>query len=287
MIISIFNKSIFLSLFLSLLVIGNLSAEEYDMAEDGENRAVKAAGNLVGQLAPILNLKTINDQKIDLSKSLGKKPIYLKFWATWCVPCNEQMAKFKKIYSELGDKMTIIAVNTGFNDNAKSAKKYVKKKKLPMPVVIDDGTLAGVFKLKVTPMHVVIGRDGKIAHIGHKDGEKLDKALKGVIDQKVNPKLKFENAPKKKQLAIGSQVKELNFNTLDSKKIVLKKGSKNIRALMFLAPWCETYLLESRPEMARSCKKVRLEVEPLLSNKKIEWYGVSSNLWVNKKEVFY
>src|SRR5690606_20083406 len=121
---------------------------------------------MVGQFIPILNLKTIDGQDIDLSESLGKKPIYLKFWATWCVPCNEQMPKLKNIYTKYSDKITIIAVNTGFNDTVISAKKYVKKKNLPMPVVVDDGALAGIFKLKVTPMHLVIGRDGKIAHIG-------------------------------------------------------------------------------------------------------------------------
>lgn len=290
-----FLNNIKSSLFIFTLIIGASSFAkdkvkeveiEYDMAEDGENRAVKASGQIVGQFAPILSLKSLDGKTIDLSESLGKKPIYLKFWATWCVPCNEQMPRFKSIYKQYSDEMTIIAVNTGFNDTAKSAKKYVKKKKLPMPVVVDDGTLAGIFKLKVTPMHVVIGRDGKIAHIGHKDGEKLDKAIKLVVNQKANPNLKLKQVAQIKSLEENSIINKINFKTLDNKNIVLAKGSKKVRALFFFAPWCETYLLESRPEMAKACKDRRLEVEPLLSkNKNIEWYGISSNLWVNKQEV--
>ena len=270
------------STFVSKIVV----AEEYNMEEDGEQRAIKAAARTVGKTAPMLSLTSIDGKQLDLNDSYGKKPIYLKFWATWCVPCGQQMPKFKEIYRTYKDEMTIVAVNTGFNDDLKSAKKYVKQKKLLMPVVIDDGTLAGIFKLKVTPMHVLIGRDGKILHIGHKDGEKLDLAFKTAINQKVKVQPKSKKFEKLNEIKIGDIAKELSFKNLDGKSIIVSKSSGKFKVLAFFAPWCESYLAESRPKMAKTCKETRLKVDELLPKyKQVEWYGISSNLWVDKFEV--
>lgn len=41
---------------------------------------------------------THQGQKLDFGPILGQQPIYIKFWASWCVPCNEQMPHFQQAY---------------------------------------------------------------------------------------------------------------------------------------------------------------------------------------------
>src|SRR5438445_5843653 len=52
---------------------------------------------LVGKPAPALTLKSIDGKSIDLSDHYGKRPVYLKLWATYCIPCRVQMPGLKKI----------------------------------------------------------------------------------------------------------------------------------------------------------------------------------------------
>ena len=61
----------------------------------GQQLAETAGRSLVGQPAPRLVLTTIDGAKIDLGELYGRKAAYLKFWATWCVPCREQDAAFR------------------------------------------------------------------------------------------------------------------------------------------------------------------------------------------------
>ena len=76
---------------------------------DGEARAREAGSPLLGKPAPALILKTIDGQTIDLSRFYGKRPAYLKFWATWCIPCRQQMPKFEHIFETQGDRIEVIA----------------------------------------------------------------------------------------------------------------------------------------------------------------------------------
>jgi thiol-disulfide isomerase/thioredoxin len=57
-------------------------------AQEGEQRAEAVGHTLIGSPAPRMVLKTIDGETIDLGKLYGKKAVYLKFWATWCVPCR-------------------------------------------------------------------------------------------------------------------------------------------------------------------------------------------------------
>jgi len=144
----------------------------------GQQRAEAAGHDLLGTPAPRLVLKTIDGDTIDLGGLYGKKAVYLKFWATWCVPCRQQMPHFQHTYETAGADLAVIAVNVGFNDSVEAIRKYQKQLGITMPIVFDgDAAIAGAFNVRVTPQHIVIGRDGRIRYVGHLADERLDAAL--------------------------------------------------------------------------------------------------------------
>ena len=127
---------------------------------------------------PPLVLTTIDGDRIDLGALRGKKAVYLKFWATWCSPCREQMPHFEHVQQQAGDDLQVIAINIGFDDTVEQIKALRKEFGLTMPVVRDDdGKLGEVFGLRVTPQHVIIDKQGRIAYVGHLVDAKLETAL--------------------------------------------------------------------------------------------------------------
>ena len=143
----------------------------------GEQLAQEAGRSLVGTVAPRLLVKTIDGATIDLGQLYGKQAVYLKFWATWCVPCRQQMPHFEHTYETAGPDLAVIAINTGFNDSVEEVLKYRQKLGITMPIVLDDGQVGAAFHLRVTPQHIVIGRDGRIQYVGHLADATLDAAL--------------------------------------------------------------------------------------------------------------
>ncbi|WP_199823896.1 TlpA disulfide reductase family protein, partial [Labrenzia sp. OB1] len=93
---------------------------------------------------------------VTLAQYQGKKPVYLKFWATWCKPCIEQMPHFEQISQQHSDNLAIIAINLGINDNLAAVQKMQQEFNLSMPMAIDkSGDLAQAFRLLGTPYHLL------------------------------------------------------------------------------------------------------------------------------------
>src|SRR5215472_5222387 len=169
--------------FVVVMVKDKAPAADGATEESGQGRAEAAGRPLLGLPGPDIVLKTIDGKTIDLAKLYGTKPIYLKFWATWCVPCREQMPGFERDYETLGDRVAFIAVNAAFNDSEEAVRQVQREAGMRMPIVIDDGRLAAALNLRVTPQHVVIGRDGRILYIGHLADERLQAALNDALSE--------------------------------------------------------------------------------------------------------
>ena len=129
--------------------------------------AERAGARLVGSPAPKLVLRTIDGDPIDLGALYGKQAVYLKFWATWCVPCRRQMPHFERTFQTAGPDLAVIAIDSGFNDSIDDVRTARRELGITMPIVLDDGEAGAAFNLRVTPQHIVIGRDGRIQYVGH------------------------------------------------------------------------------------------------------------------------
>lgn len=262
-------------------------AEATDYAQEGERRAVTAGAGLIGKRLPAITLKTIDGETIDISAFRGKRPVYLKFWATWCAPCLAQMPDFNAIHATLGSDLEVIALNTGFNDDLAAVKRFREKLKMSMPVVIDDGRLARALNLRVTPQHVVVGRDGRIMHVGHLDDDALHAALEQAIAQSVaGGSGEVSELPEVKAFAPGDDVSGVELKTLDGMRIRLGSArAAKPRGVVFTAAWCEWYVAERRPETAQACERVRKQVDALNAQGDVLWTTVASDLWTTADEL--
>ncbi len=111
---------------------------------------IRGLPNSSGQPGPAIKLQMVDGQNIDLKNLYGTKPVYLKLWATYCIPCRVQMPGFEKIYETYGDRIEVIAVNAGVGDDAAKVRAFAKKATMRMPSAIDDGALGAWIKLQET-----------------------------------------------------------------------------------------------------------------------------------------
>jgi thiol-disulfide isomerase/thioredoxin len=100
------------------------------------------------------------------SKSLADfrgKVVLLNIWATWCVPCREEMSALNKLETELGgEAFQVVAVNIdrGGPDKARAFLKETGAAQLAL-YTDPSGKLFSTLKAVGMPTTLLIDRDGK------------------------------------------------------------------------------------------------------------------------------
>jgi peroxiredoxin len=240
-----------------------------------------ARADVVGTRAPDFVLQTLEGDTIDLGALYGEKAVYLKFWATWCIPCRQQMPHFEGVYQDSGDDLAVIGINAGFNETLADIQDFREEYGIHMPIVVDDGTLAGAFNLRITPQHVVIGKDGTIQYMGQEAGAELEAALERARTapvQEVSANAAVADGP---QFEVGDVVPAESLATSDGGSFDLVDAEARAGSvLVFMLPWCESYLADTRPAAAAGCRQVREQVEALRAEHgELRWVGINSGLW--------
>jgi len=101
---------------------------------------------------PDFVVATPEGKKVSLKDFRGKI-VFLNFWASWCVPCREEMPAMDRLYQEFkGKNFVVLAV--AVKDRKQDAINFVKELKLSYPIGLDPegevGLLYGAWGLPTT-----------------------------------------------------------------------------------------------------------------------------------------
>lgn len=120
---------------------------------------------VLGKKAPEFEFADLEGNKIT-SESLAGKVVLLDFWATWCVPCLENMPNLQKVAQQYKDNpdVVILAVNIeGDSVNNDAVKEAMQKTGATLTVARDPNTVSDTgFSVQSIPNMVMIGKDGTV-----------------------------------------------------------------------------------------------------------------------------
>jgi len=259
---------------LALLACHAQPAKKADVDPDsGEGHAIKARDAMVGHPAPAAVIEGIDGDRVALADLRGHKPVYLKFWATWCKPCREQMPHLEAAHHKYGDRIATYAVALGLNDPIETVRAFRTEHNLTVPVAIDrDGSLAELLHVAVTPQHVLIDRAGVIRYVGHEANAELDAALEALLKDAAPG----EPPPS----ATPAADPALALTLLDGSTFTLAGHAGRPVAVTFVSTWCDTYLKKTRPAMAEACLAHAHQAEAQRrSHDRVDWMTVAHPVW--------
>ena len=107
----------------------------------------------------------LTSQQLRLSDFKGRV-VFLNFWATWCVPCREEMPVMERLYQRYRDRgLTILAVSVDTGGPATVAA-FVKMLRLTYPIGLDPKMeVANQYRVRVLPSSFLIDRQRNVAGI--------------------------------------------------------------------------------------------------------------------------
>ncbi len=140
------------------------------------------SGIAMGSAAPGAALETLEGKAIDLSQYVGKRPVMIQFWATWCPNCKELEPKIEAAMKKYGDKMKFVAVAVSVNQSVARVKAYKEKHGMSQDILWDrKGFAADAYEVPVTSYIVVVDAKGKVVYTGVGADQDIDAAARKAM----------------------------------------------------------------------------------------------------------
>lgn len=120
-------------------------------------------------------------EQVSLSDLRGEV-VFLNFWATWCLPCKEEMPEMEAFHSEFGDRVRVLALGADSRESPEQLRKFAEAMGVTFPVIHDEG--AGAFEYRVVgiPTSFFIDKNGiiQVRHMSALTLEDMKEYLAGI-----------------------------------------------------------------------------------------------------------
>lgn len=136
----------------------------------------------VGKRAPAAIVTTLDGKKLDIGSYVGKVPMFLEFWATWCPRCRDLEPSLLEAEKKYGSRVKFIGVAVSINQTPDRVKAYTAKHGLKHQIVFDtDGNAADAYDAPATSYVVVVDRTGKVVYTGVGGDQNLEAAIRKAL----------------------------------------------------------------------------------------------------------
>jgi peroxiredoxin len=133
------------------------------------------------------DLNDLDGNNVKLSELLQKGPVFLQFWATWCIPCKEEMKVLNELYGKYKDSgFVYVAVSIDDQKSVSKVKPFIESKGYKFITLYDtDKNVFNNFGGQDPPFSVFLDRTGNVykTYSGYIQGDdaKLDADIKEAI----------------------------------------------------------------------------------------------------------
>jgi thiol-disulfide isomerase/thioredoxin len=142
-------------------------------------------GLAIGATPAAVTLEDLDGKPVDLSQYVGKKPVLVEFWATWCPVCKELEPSLAAAKKKHGDALEVLIVAVGVNQTQRSIKRHLENHAMPGQVVWDgQGKAVRAFEAPSTAYIVILDAKGKVVYTGAGADQKLEPVLAKVFASK-------------------------------------------------------------------------------------------------------
>ena len=118
----------------------------------------------MGQQAPLFEFPLLGGGSASLA-SQKNKVVLINVWATWCVPCLDEMPDLQRLYARMnkdGAPFEILAVSIDAL-GADAVRKFVDRFGLTFPILLDPrGSIKKLYRATGVPETFIVDRQGRL-----------------------------------------------------------------------------------------------------------------------------
>ena len=142
-------------------------------------------GSLVGKPVPPFEVVTSEGVRVNESTYLGRF-LVLDLMATWCAPCELEVAHLREVQRLHGDEVVILSVGSDPTETTTDLARFAQETGATWPHALDrDGTVGRAMGVRTIPKLVVVDPHGVV--VLEREGEVYPAAISRVVDPATAP----------------------------------------------------------------------------------------------------
>jgi peroxiredoxin len=116
-----------------------------------------------GRIAPDFDLPLRDGSIFRLSEHVGREVVVLNFFATWCVPCRDEMPELQRYARQHAAPSGFVLIGVDAAEQPDQVDAFVLRHAVGFPAGIDATNAVGrAYGINAYPTTVLIGADGRI-----------------------------------------------------------------------------------------------------------------------------
>lgn len=161
---------------------GDTSFGIVDQVVPGVARVVELeTGPSVGKLAPNFLLQTFDGQTLRLSDLRGT-PVFINFWATWCLFCVSEMPAMQRLADRYAGQLVIVGINVG--EALGEAQPFTEENGISYPLLLDPETdVTEAYQVRAMPTSFIVDAEGvvQVVHYGVLTPSQMEESIRPLV----------------------------------------------------------------------------------------------------------
>jgi len=154
-------------------------------AQSTSATGIASTENVLDPNAVSFTLYDIDGNLRESSEWVGKKPLVINFWGTWCPPCRKEIPELVRLYDEYKDQ-GIEMVGLAMNDKAEKVRNFADSHDMNWVMLLGDRKVAGDFGgITGVPTTIFIDKNGK--ELGRFVGPRSYEVFKQAFEALLQP----------------------------------------------------------------------------------------------------
>ncbi len=139
-------------------------------------------GIALGAMPPAVQLEDLDGRATDLTAFVGKKPVLIEFWATWCTNCRALLPRMRTAHQRYGREVAFVVIGVAVNQSRNSVRRHLAEHALPFRFFYDaTGSAVRGFQAPATSYVVALDARGRVVYTGLGPDQDIEGAVRRAL----------------------------------------------------------------------------------------------------------
>jgi thiol-disulfide isomerase/thioredoxin len=137
----------------------------------------------LGAVPPPATVEDLEGRPVGLGDFVGRRPVLLEFWATWCPLCEALMPRLRAAHARYGDRVEFIVVGVGVNQTRRTMQRHLERHPAPFRHVFDArGAAVRAYQAPSTSYVVILDARGRVVYTGVGEDQDIEAAVRRALE---------------------------------------------------------------------------------------------------------